>query len=404
MDSVKTKRQSSGLQFQLRRPTICLLLVTLGSGVAGFYLGRNVFPSTAQRAEGVVSADGASVGLTTKPTLEFSEAIVQRRVPSATGAWEDQWKALMTQPRTHLRDDRVIVALEDLATRDANRALSLARAEVHLPLRLELLRSALRGWAKSDPDAAGDWALSHQSIIDKCDAVSAILTGAINDPDVAIRLFWHFSETDPGNKRNFGNSLIAALSNNGDFSRAAVFAAQGDAQYRAEWLTAAFSSWSGYQPQIAVGEAAKLEDPDSRQTAVQAALVGWAQSDPQGLAEYAITMPDGPDKSVALTESLSSWAVNDPAAAAGWINQIPSAPELDQGIATVARAFDTKPEVAVTWAESIADIQLRSSTLANVVRRWTELDPVAARQYAETSADIVGEDRLNLLIGFGDSN
>jgi hypothetical protein len=141
-----------------------------------------------------------------------------------------------------------------------------------------------------------------------------------------------------------------------------------------------------------------------RQTSVQAALAGWAQGDPKGLAEYAITLPEGKDKSFAFTESLSSWAVNDPAAAAEWINQRPSLPELDQGIATVARSFDAKPEVAVTWAESIADAQLRSSTLANIVRRWNDLDPVAARLYAETSTDIVGEDRSDLLAGFGDDN
>ncbi len=310
----------------------------------------------------------------------------------------------MAQPRTRLRDNQILAAIEDLATRDAPRALALALAEVDLRLRLDLLRATLRGWAKSDPDAAGDWALSHPAIIDKSDAATAVLTGLIQDPDAAIRLFSHLSETDPGHAREFGNSLIAALSNNGDFSRAAEFAAQGSAQYRTDWLAAAFGSWSQYQPQAAAAEAMKLPDPDSRQLAVHAAFTGWAQGDPEGLAEYAISLPDGPDKSFALTESLPSWAANDPAAAAEWINQIPSSPELDQGIATVARSFDAKPEVAVTWAESIADTQLRSSTLANIVRRWIELDPVAARQYAETSTNIVGEDRSDLLNGFGDGN
>ena len=310
----------------------------------------------------------------------------------------------MTQPRTRLRDNQILAAIEDLATRDAKRALALALAEANLRLRLDMLRAALRGWVKSDPDAAGDWALSHPSIIDKSDAATAVLTGVIQDPDAAIRLFSHLSETDPGSTREFGNSLIAALSNNGDFSRAAEFAAQGAAPYRADWLTAAFSSWSEYQPQTAAAEAMKLPDPDLRQSAFQAALTGWAQGDPKGLVEYAISLPEGQAKTFALTESLPSWAVNEPAAAAEWINQIPSSPELDQGIATVALSLDNKPEVAVTWAESIANPQLRSTTLATLVRQWNESDPAAARQYAETSTNLIGEDRSGLLTGFGDGN
>jgi len=310
----------------------------------------------------------------------------------------------MAQSRTRLRDNQIVAAIEDLATRDAQRALSLALAEVDLRLRLDMLRAALRGWAKSDPDAAGDWALSHPSIIDKSDAATAVLTGLIQNPDAAIRLFSHLSETDPGHAREFGNSLIAALSNNGDFSRAAEFAAQGDAQYRNDWLAAAFGSWSQYQPQTAAAEAMKLPDPDLRQSAVQAAFTGWAQGDPKGLIAYAISLPDGQAKSFALTESLPSWAVNEPAAAAEWINQMPSSPELDQGIATVALSLDNKPEVAVTWAESIADPQLRSTTLATLIRQWNESDPAAAQQYADTSTNIIGEDRSDLLIGFGDGN
>jgi hypothetical protein len=381
-----------------------MILVALGASAVGFYCGRNLFSSASQSAAVSVSANSTPVKLKPEPAVPTSEAIVQRSTQSAAVTWDDRWKDLMTQSRTRLRDNQILAAIEDLATRDAKRALSLALAEVNLRLRLDMLRAALRSWAKSNPDAAGDWVLSHQSIIDKSDAATAVITGVIQDPDAAIRLFSHLSETDPGSTREFGNSLIAALSNNGEFSRAAEFAAQGTAQYRTDWLTAAFGSWSEYQPQTAAAEAMKLQDPDSRQSAVHAALTGWAQGDPKGLAEYAISMPDGQDKSFALTESLPSWAVNEPAAAAEWINQRPSSPELDQGIATVALSLDNKPEVAVTWAESIANPQLRSSTLATLVRQWIESDPAAAQQYANTSTNIIGEDRFDLLTGFGGGN
>ena len=47
----------------------------------------------------------------------------------------------MAQSRTRLRDNQILAAIEDLAKRDAKRALALALAEVDLRLRLDMLRA-----------------------------------------------------------------------------------------------------------------------------------------------------------------------------------------------------------------------------------------------------------------------
>ncbi|HVM61963.1 MAG TPA: hypothetical protein VMV72_13965 [Verrucomicrobiae bacterium] len=401
---MKTDGHLPQTRFPARCPTICLILVAAISGAVGFYSGRNSFSPAGHGEIAPIPPDSAPVESKTQQAPAPSKIIVPRDAPPATDKPDEQWNKLTSQPRTRMRDNQILAAIEDFAARDPKRAVALALAQTDLRQRLDMLRAALRGWARSDPDAAGDWAFSHQPIIDKCDAATAVLTGAINNPDAAIRLFSRLSQIDPTKTRELGDSLIAAWSNNGDFSRAVAFAAQGDSPYRTEWLAAAFGEWSEYQPQTAVAEAMKLPNPDSRQSAVQSALARWAQHDPQGLAEYSLSLPEGQDKSAALTESLPSWAVNDPAAAAEWMNQQPSSPELDQGIATVARSFDGKPEVAVSWAESIANSQLRSRTLATIVRRWNDSDPAAARQYILTSTNLVAEDRSELLTGLGGDN
>jgi hypothetical protein len=43
------------------------------------------------------------------------------------------------------------------------------------------------------------------------------------------------------------------------------------------------------------------------------------------------------------------------------------------------------PDIAVQWATSIVDPELRQSTLITTSRAWIRIDPVAATQWIETS-------------------
>ena len=76
-------------------------------------------------------------------------------------------------------------------------------------------------------------------------------------------------------------------------------------------------------------------------------------------------------------------------------------PELDAGAAAVALQPDIiarQPDIAASWAESITDAKLRSTTLAQVLRtEWSGKDPAAALNYARNSSVLEPGDRTTLL-------
>ncbi len=378
------------------------LLVGCLMGGIGFQAGRLLHPGPYATSDlaAAKAPSGAMVALPGgAPGANFVSG-----TPSASANRDAHWKALAARPGNPARNQEMAAAIEELAASNPERALALAQGETNLPLRKDLLNAALRGWASVHPEAAGQWALA-QPVAGREAAVAAILSGAAHDPELATQTALSLSQKDPERAGEYGANLIAALGGVGEFDRAAHFASSAPAEYRAGWLTAAYSSWGQYQPQNAAAAAAGLPDPEARQAALQAAYAGWSLADPKGLAEQAVNLPAGPDKTFTLTEALRNWAVNDPKASAEWMNHLESNPDLDAGVAAVATSWQLvqKPDVAVSWAESIVDPQLRSSTLATVLRQWAEKDPAAARHYAETSTDLSPEERTDLLADFNNN-
>jgi hypothetical protein len=324
--------------------------------------------------------------------------------PAVTvGDWENHWRELAARPGSRLRDDEILIAIEDLALRDPARALSLAEAESNLRLRHEMYRAALRGWARVAPEAAADWALSDQTAIERTDALAAALAGAAKtNSDAALKLTAYLIEKDPQHARDHGVSLIAALAGTGEFERAARFAATGDVNTQEDWLTTAYSMWADYQPGAAMTAVAALIDPEARRNAFNAAVSSWSSNDPKAVAEYAAQLDSSDEKKFAITAALRNWAANDAVEAANWIRQRDPSPELDAGTAGVATDQQNfrQPAVAIEWAESITDPELRSSTLVTIIRQWAEQDRAAAQNYFRNSTGLRPNDRSELLADF----
>jgi hypothetical protein len=197
----------------------------------------------------------------------------------------------------------------------------------------------------------------------------------------------------------FGLGVINTLTRNGNFAHAAEFAATAVQENQLDWITLAYSSWADYQPEAALAAARAIADPNRRNSALDAITSTWANNDPKAVAEFAATLPRGHQRELAFSTALRDWAVNDPVAVANWINQAEPSSELDAGIASIATAPQMRqnPALAVSWAETITARALRSATVAEIVHQWFETDPVAARQYAQTTRAIQIEDRDLLL-------
>lgn len=210
-------------------------------------------------------------------------------------------------------------SLETLAANDPSRALALALAEKDDAQRDVLLQAVLRGWARTAPEAAADWAWSHQDAIEQGHAFSAIFNGTQQNPEAALRLANRLSTEHPEEAWSFGRYLVYSFAQAGHFAQAADFAATTHPDHRVDLLTAAYHPWGCQQPEKALQSASTLEDPLRQNAAFEAVIGGWAQTNPQSLTEAAYTFPEGHDRSIALVTGLRSWIEKDPASAEAWV-------------------------------------------------------------------------------------
>ena len=311
---------------------------------------------------------------------------------------ERRWREAGAMTADVERAKKLEALIEELAATDPSRAIELATSEPDSELSTRLLQAALRGWSGKDSDAAAEWALS-QTQMDQGLAMASVFDGAARDPEHALQFARELSERNPEHSADYGSYLVAALARNGEFGKAADFAAGGTADVRVDWLNAAFARWAEQKPRDALEHAEQFSDPEIQQTAFRAAVSHWAQNSPREVAEYALSHSAGADRDFALNAALRAWAADDPVGAAGWIGRFEPSPQFDLGAAVIASQPDAirEPEVATSWAEGITDPQLRVRVLAMVVNEWSLTDPVAARHYAETSANLRPEERPGVL-------
>ena len=319
--------------------------------------------------------------------------------------WEERWQQWLQHLSTPGRDAELAEEFEALIIADPARALARARRESDATRRTSLLQAILLLWAEIDPSAAAAQARALPDE-ERAVGVAAVLAGVSNQPNIAVRLATEFCRDDPALASEHGYALIAALGRTGEFRAAIRFAVDADGAVEGEdqnkWLKAAFAQWAAQNPTAAMAAIQELPGAGPRFEALEAIATKRVRIDPAALAVALHNLPVGPDRSLVLGQTLRTWANNDPKTAADWLNQLDPSLELDAGAAAVAtstqsRTLNQRPEVALSWAESIVSAELRSRTLVAVVQKWAEHDPSAAQHYAQSSTDLLLADRETLI-------
>ncbi len=382
----------------MHRAFSTFLLCATGTALitGGFFLGRTTAPahSTSSSAPPPLRASAippqTSAHIQTPTTLSFS-------TPT-------DLKTLLTSASTSpAAESHALTALRTLATTDPTLALQLAQSAPTPRQRDEFTRAVLRGWAATDPLAASRWTLDNVRLGERRLATEELLEASIARPDAAIEAARFLCTADPLLQSDHGNALVSAFANSGRFDLAAQFAITAPGEFRAHWLSTAFSRWSQFQPDAAIAAARELTDSTARTEALQGVITGWAMSDPATLVAHAEKFPAGETRATALRDGLQQWVSLDPVAASAWMDRLDPSPDLDAGAAAVATTpviVEKKPDVATSWAESIVDPELRANTLLDVIRLWAERDPAAARSYATNSPALRPETRAVALASF----
>lgn len=290
-----------------------MVLITLPLCVICFCAGRlSVRSDHKSTAPGMPSASLPLVSDHQPSSAPAVEQIHPAAVKTAarTNHWDEaQWQQLISQPGTVARNKIMAALLEALATTDPQRALTLAQAEKNLLLRDSLLHASLRGWGSAATEDAVDWTLAHTDGSDRSAAVAAVFSGAMANPDEALRVAQKICANDPAGAAGYGNSIINAFCDAGDFSAAIQFVAGADSEVnRSIWTAEAYLSWAALQPEQAAQAAAALTDPAARDEALHGIIGGWAQADPAALTQFLAGLPSGGDRGSMLGQALQSWA------------------------------------------------------------------------------------------------
>ena len=317
----------------------------------------------------------------------------------AAQTWETRWNDLAALPNSPERMRAREALLEELARTDPKRALALALAEGNWIVRDYLRSAALRGWGAVVPDEAGEWAISQKLDGDRMMCVIAVLTGAAEHPDDAVRVGLKLCAADATQAGDYGHMLINALiEKTGSFEAAARFAVEAKTVDRQSFLLdSAFYQWAQYEPARAREEFSKISDPKVRDAALKGVIEGWADSDPQQLADFGQALPVGEDRSRVLAVALPEWVKKDPDGALRWINQLEPHPDFDKGIAALAllpSLLTTQPQTSMDLVEDICDPARRVLTLDNVFFRWAQHDFDAAKKYAEATQNPEYRERM----------
>ncbi|MFT3868014.1 MAG: hypothetical protein QM715_05900 [Nibricoccus sp.] len=328
----------------------------------------------------------------TIPNLQVSIASARVRLDGTSSArkhWEDTWSQTSRQPACPARNRNLEAMLEELARTDPQRALALAMAEGNWLLRDKLRNAALRGWGAVAPDAAADWAMAQPELGNRLFCVQAVLSGAVEKPDDAVRVALRVCEADPLPAGDYGHAVINALIDKaGSYEAATKFALAATKVDRQSYLVdSAFYQWAQNQPELAVAKLSEIKDPKVRDSVMKGVVEGWADADAKSLATYAQAMPPGEDRTKFMSIALMQWGNKNPEDTMQWINQFEPHPDFDKGFATLAlgeTVLKTRPEMAIEMTEYITDPAQRTLTRDNAFWRWALRDPEGARKYAES--------------------
>ena len=184
----------------------------------------------------------------------------------------------------------------------------------------DLVIHAAKQWATKEPASAASWA----ELIDDAD----LRTRALAD----IASAW--SATDPEAAANYA---IAAIPPGRDQSRAAIEILQ---------------RWVAVNPSPATTWAASFPDGELQEIALRTTVGTWAGREPVAAAEWIGKLPPGANKDQAIGAYSVALAETDPAAAIRWAEMLPEGDVRNNRTYAVAKRWlDLNPAAARSWIE-----------------------------------------------------
>ena len=190
-------------------------------------------------------------------------------------------------------------------------------------------------WASTDPQAALDWYVENQALLDEIGHQQFMANFAVSDLAQASRLI----DAVPAEQRAGWMAGIAARYARGDPSGALEWLMEyRDEPGYAAAMAQVVRRQNPDDPQMLIGLMDQLQDPRvAGEIAAQAARA-WARTDPAGAAGWAQALEDEVARSTALATVARQWAARDAGSAQAWVLGLPGGLDRDAAITSYLNA------------------------------------------------------------------
>ena len=193
-------------------------------------------------------------------------------------------------------------------------------------------------------------------------------------PDVASQ--WAAALTDPADRRE-ALLQVAGTWAVSDLSAAVAWARTLSPESERDGLLLQLAyETAGDDPSLALGLAAELPPGNARDGLIAQAVGNWATRNPQGAAEWARSLPLEAGQTRALESVAVSWAGADAIAAAHFaLDNLPFGHALDRTVAAVVQRWaQSDPLGAATWIEKFDSGALQNDAADNLMANWFAYD------------------------------
>ena len=252
-------------------------------------------------------------------------------------------------------------------------------------------------WAKQDSDAALAWATGLPDEV-KGDAMNNIVEQLTSqDPLEAAKVAMGFE----GEQRERSMRTIADQWSRNEPEDAVKWAESLTIEGKTQAIEEAVENWVRKDTDAAVAYMDNM-DQGERDDIMKEVVEQWgrkgAESQPAA-ADWVAAQPEGKGKVDATGEIVGQWMRSDAEAASTWLGEQPEGDAKDRGISALLRDRSVRedPELAVAWADSIANQEMRSEQVERSARSWLASDRAAALEYLEQSNSLSAEQKTELI-------
>jgi hypothetical protein len=281
----------------------------------------------------------------------------------------------------------------------------------------QLLRKALRGYARRDPRAAMAWAASLPSPLVRDSALREVFeTWSARDPrrageavallpigtaqsTAATVVSKHFARLDfegalawmgtlsaPAQAAAFQTIMRAQWTKTGSTNPGAALPwllAQSSISFREQGIRFIAGEWAKRDPLSALAHASLISHRPDRNTFLETALRTYTQTNPREAALWLASQPSSPETERLMNAVMAAWTAFEPRETARWAGELQNPALRAKSITSVAESWaKVDPNGLVEWLDNLPDATSRDAAVEGATRVWMRNDPATAAHWA----------------------